>query len=102
MGASGSSSGGKRSLHSGGSMDSSARRDSSLNSQMNMFLRTRSDSGKKLNDESVDKPRSKVSLSPNIYTLNPILTAVKCVAKKQDILRQIKVKNLDTGEEMDL
>merc|ERR1712037_206934 len=45
---------------------------------------------------------SKVSLSPNIYTLNPILTAVKCVAKKQDILRQIKVKNLDTGEEMDL
>ena len=32
-------------------MDSSARRDSSLNSQMNMFLRTRSDSGKKLNDE---------------------------------------------------
>jgi len=68
--ASGSSSGGKRSLHSGGSMDSSARRDSSLNSQMNMFLRTRSDSGKKLNDE--------------------------------DILRQIKVKNLDTGEEMDL
>jgi hypothetical protein len=37
---------------------------------MNMFLRTRSDSGKKLDDE--------------------------------DILRQIKVKNLDTGEEMDL
>ena len=50
--ASGSSSGGKRSLHSGGSMDSSAtRRDSSLTSQMNMFLRTRSDSGKKLDDE---------------------------------------------------
>ena len=51
-------------------MDSSARRDSSLTSQMNMFVRSRSDSGKKLNDD--------------------------------DILRQIKVKNLDTGEEMDL
>ena len=49
---SGSSSGGKRSLHSGGSMDSSAARDfSGLTKQMNMFLRTRSDSGKKLNDE---------------------------------------------------
>ena len=51
-------------------MDAPSRRDSSLTSQMNMFLRTRSDSGKKLNDD--------------------------------DILRQIKVKNLDTGEEMDL
>ena len=33
-------------------MDSSAARDfSGLTKQMNMFLRTRSDSGKKLNDE---------------------------------------------------
>jgi len=50
--ASGSSSGGKRSLHSGGSIDSSAGRDfAGLTKQMNMFLRTRSDSGKKLNDD---------------------------------------------------
>lgn len=49
---SGSSSGGKRSLHSGGSIDSSNVRDfAGLTKQMNMFLRTRSDSGKKLNDE---------------------------------------------------
>ena len=51
---SGSNSGGKRSLHSGGSMDSSAARDfSGLTKQMGMFLRTRSDSGKKLNDEVI-------------------------------------------------
>lgn len=71
-------SGGKRSLNSGSSMESnreisgmaSAPVASGLTRQMNMFLRTKSDSGKKLSDE--------------------------------EILKQIKVKNLDTGEEMDL
>ena len=49
--ASGSSSGGKRSLQSGGSMDSSGRDFNSLTKQMNMLLRTRSESGKRLDDE---------------------------------------------------
>ena len=53
-GSSNSGTGGKKSLHSGGSMDSSTARDfSGLTKQMNMFLRTRSDSGKKLNDEVI-------------------------------------------------
>ena len=48
---SGSSSGGKRSLQSGGSIDSSGVRDQSgLTKQMNLFLRTKSDSGKRLSD----------------------------------------------------
>ncbi len=50
--ASGSSSGGKRSLHSCGSMDSGASRDvAGLTKQMNLFLRTKSDSGKRLSDD---------------------------------------------------
>ena len=44
--------------------------DSGMMKQLNLFVRTKSDSGNRLTD--------------------------------QEILRQIKVKNLDTGEEMDL
>ena len=48
---SGSSSGGKRSVHSGGSMDSANRdRDGIVTRQMNMLLRTKSESGKRLSD----------------------------------------------------
>ena len=42
--------GGKRSLHSGSSIDSNSK-SSGLTKQMNLFLRTKSDSGKKLSDE---------------------------------------------------
>ena len=49
--ASGSSSGGKRSLYSGGSIDSSSRNFGGLTKQMNILLRTRSESGKRLPDE---------------------------------------------------
>ena len=48
--ASGSSSGGKRSLYSGGSIDSSSRNFGGLTKQMNILLRTRSESGKRLPD----------------------------------------------------
>ena len=44
-----SGSGGRRSVHSGGSMESAV---SSVTRQMNMLLRTKSDSGKKLSDEA--------------------------------------------------
>ena len=43
-------SGGKRSLNSGSSVESN-REFSSLTKQMNIFLRTKSDSGKRLSDE---------------------------------------------------
>jgi len=70
-GVGGSSSGGKRSLQSVGSVDSSAGGGSgAVTRQMNMVLRTKTDSGRNLSE--------------------------------QEILKQIKVKNLDTGEEMDL
>ena len=53
-------SGGKRSLNSGSSIESN-REFSSLTKQMNLFLRTKSDSGKRLSDE-VKKLNSKFNL----------------------------------------
>ena len=47
---SGSSSGGKRSVHSGGSIDSANRDRDGLTRQMNILLRTKSESGKRLSD----------------------------------------------------
>lgn len=43
--------GGKRSLHSGSSIESNSKSTGGLTKQMNLFLRTKSDSGKKLSDE---------------------------------------------------
>merc|ERR1712203_841432 len=71
----GGSGSGKRSIHSsaggtGSSTSAETTGKTGITKQMNMFLRTKSDSGKRLSDA--------------------------------EILQQIKVKNLDTGEEMDL